>query len=199
VISIVAQRSAGPSGLYRARIGPVALNEIIALARANGCLTILDLQVGQSSVPVELPYFLPWLAQPDVHLALDPEWDMPAGVVPGSRIGSMEATDINSAIASMTQLVRERRLPPKLVIVHRFRDFMIVNPTEIRPTPEIRLLVNMDGFGPPATKIAVYGRVRNGLAASLTGFKLFTKNDVPMLGPKDVLPLVPPPMFVNYQ
>ncbi len=199
LIAITAQASKGPAGLYRARMSPAVLGSMIALARANGCITILDLQVGQSSVPVELPYFLPWLALPDVHLALDPEWDMPPGVVPGTQIGSMEAADINAAIDSMTQLVRARSIPPKLVIVHRFRDFMIVNPAAVRATPEVRLLVNMDGFGPPASKLATYARVRLGLAVELTGFKLFTRNDVPMLRPADVLPLKPSPTFINYQ
>ncbi len=199
VIAIVAQASKGRSGLFRSRIGAGPLDAIIQLARANGCITILDFQVGQSSVPIELPYFLHWLAQPDVHLALDPEWDMPPGVAPGKKIGSMDAVDINSAIATVTQLVRTQNIPPKLVIVHRFRDFMVTNPGAIRPTPEVRLLMNMDGFGPPASKLAVYARVRTGVATDLTGFKLFTKLDTPMLQPADVLSLTPPPMFINYQ
>ena len=68
IIAATAQSAPGPSGLYRARISAAALNAMIALARENSCLTILDLQVGWSSVPVELPYFTQWLSQPDVHL-----------------------------------------------------------------------------------------------------------------------------------
>ena len=203
IIAATAQSAPGPSGLYRARISAAALNAMIALARENSCLTILDLQVGWSSVPVELPYFTQWLSQPDVHLALDPEWDMPPGVRPGTKIGSMESGDINNAISVLRQLARtpgaDGVIRPKLLVVHRFRDFMIVNPERIVPTPEVRLLMNMDGFGPPQTKLNVYAVVRRGIATELTGFKLFTINDKPMLRPDQVIGLKPAPMFVNYQ
>jgi hypothetical protein len=205
IIAITAQAAPGPTGLYRARITPAALNDMIALARESSCLIILDMQVGWSTVPVELPYFTGWLSQPDVHLALDPEWDMPPGVRPGTQIGSMEAGDINNAISTLRQIVRApiagQPTRPKLLIVHRFRDFMIKNPEQVAPSPEVRLLVNMDGFGPPKTKISVYGAVRQGLTTNLTGFKLFTnpKNDNPILQPSDVVGLTPAPMFVNYQ
>jgi hypothetical protein len=203
IIAITAQAAPGATGLYRARITPNALNEMIELARASSCLIILDLQVGWSSVPVELPYFVPWLSQPDVHLALDPEWDMQPGVRPGTKIGSMDAGDINNAISVLRQIVRtpiaNQPTRPKLLIVHRFRDFMIQNPEQVAPTQEIRLLANMDGFGPPKTKLNVYNVVLRGLKTSLTGFKLFTKLDTPMLQPADLVGVVPAPMFVNYQ
>jgi hypothetical protein len=203
VIAITAQAAPGVTGLYRARITPNALNEMIALARESSCLIILDLQVGWSSVPVELPYFIPFLSQPDVHLALDPEWDMQPGVRPGTKIGSMEAGDINNAISALRQIVRTpipgQPIRPKLLIVHRFRDFMIQNPEQVAPTSEIRLLANMDGFGPPRTKLNVYNVVLRGLKTSLTGFKLFTKLDTPMLQPKDLVGISPAPMFINYQ
>jgi hypothetical protein len=203
VIAITAQAAPGVTGLYRARITPNALNEMIALARESSCLIILDLQVGWSSVPVELPYFIPFLLQPDVHLALDPEWDMQPGVRPGTKIGSMEAGDINNAISVLRQIVRTpipgQPIRPKLLIVHRFRDFMIQNPEQVAPTPEIRLLANMDGFGPPRTKLNVYNVVLRGLKTSLTGFKLFTKLDTPMLQPKVLVGISPAPMFINYQ
>ena len=199
IIAVVAQASPGKSGLYRARIASDPLNAMIALARTSGCITILDVQVGHSTVPAEVAALLPWLSEPDVHLGLDPEWDLPAGIVPGKRIGSMTADDINSAITSMSNAVRELGLPPKLVIVHRFQDAMVSNPEAVKATPEVRLLLNMDGFGGPSNKLGRYGVVRKGFTTSLAGFKLFTKNDTPMLRPADVLSLRPPPMFINYQ
>ena len=39
----------------------------------------------------------------------------------------------------------------------------------------------------------------SGMPTNLTGFKLFTKIDTPMLGPPDVLRLAPAPVFLNYQ
>ena len=199
IIAVVAQASPGASGLYRARIAAGPLSQMIELARTNGCITVLDIQVGQSNVPAEITGLLPWLSQPDVHLALDPEWDMPPGVAPGKRIGSMTAADINSALMTLSSLVRDLGLPPKLVVLHRFRDFMVTNPEQVRTTPEVRLLLNMDGFGGKPNKVSRYQAVRKGFTTNLAGFKLFTKNDTPMLQPVDVLSLTPPPMFINYQ
>lgn len=199
LIAIAAQAGPGAGGLYRARMKPPVIDQVIALARSAGCLTILDVQVGASTVASEVEYLLPWLAQSDVHLALDPEWDMPPGVKPGTKIGTMDASDINGAIDALTKLVDSYKLGPKLLVVHRFRDFMVTNPTSIRPNSAVRLLVNMDGFGPPKTKLNSYRVAKAGMPTSLTGFKLFYKNDVPIMLPADVLPLQPVPMFINYQ
>jgi hypothetical protein len=199
VIAITAQAAPGAGGLYRSRLSAKTLNEMLAWARESKCLLILDVQVGASDVPTELAYLAPWLSEPEVQLALDPEWDMPPGVVPGTKIGTMSAADIQYAIDVLSAIVKTKNLDPKMLIVHRFRGFMVSNPEKLKPTPEIRLLVNADGFGPPAAKLATFAIAKAGMPTQLTGFKLFFKNDKPMLAPKDVLPLTPIPVFINYQ
>jgi hypothetical protein len=202
LIAVIAQASPGPSELYRARTAPAVIDKVLGWARSAGCILLLDIQVGQSSVPDELPYLLPWLSQPDVHLALDPEWDMPPGVKPGTRIGTMTAADINVAVDTLHRLVVDQKLPPKLLVVHRFRSFMVTDPSTIKVGNTIRLVANMDGFGPPAQKIGGYKIARENMPTDLGGFKLFFKNDKPLLGPKDLVPtgvVTPPPVFINYQ
>ena len=199
LIAVTVQASAGASGLYRARMPATLIDTVLGWARSAGCLLILDVQVGWSSVPVELPFLEPWLAQNDVHLALDPEWDMAPGVKPGTRIGTMSSADVNVAVDTLTRLVKQNRLAPKLLIVHRFRDFMVTLPDQIRTPPEIRLLVNMDGFGTPPHKLDSYRVAQRNMPTTLTGFKLFTLIDRPMLQPADVLPIRPVPVFINYQ
>ena len=49
-------------------------------AKEHDLLVILDVQMGRSTVDLELPRLLPYLADPRVQLAIDPEWAMPAGV-----------------------------------------------------------------------------------------------------------------------
>ena len=199
LIAITAQASPGENNLHRARLSAEKIDEVLGWAREAKCVLILDVQVGWSSVPDELPFLAPWLNQPDVHLGLDPEWDMPPGVTPGTKVGRMSAADIQFGIDFVTGIVKANNLPPKLVIVHRFRDFMVQNPELIVPSPEIRLLVNADGFGPPPTKFVTYRIAQKDMPTTLTGFKLFFKNDKPMLTPGDVLPLLPVPVFINYQ
>ena len=199
LIAIAAQAAPGKNKTHRLRMGSKVINQVLGWARGAGCLLILDVQVGWSSVPVELPYLQPWLNEPDVHLALDPEWDMPPGVKPGSKVGSMTAAHIQFGIDLLTKTVADRNIGPKLLIVHRFRDFMVSNPETIVPNPSVRLLVNMDGFGPPETKLNSYKVAQVGMPTKLTGFKLFFLNDTPMLQPADVLPILPVPVFINYQ
>ena len=199
LIAIVAQASPGKGKMHRARMSEAKIDEVLGWAREAGCLLILDVQVGWSTVPDELPFLRKWLIEPDVHLGLDPEWDMDPGVAPGKKIGRMSAEHIQFSIDYVADLVRTNNLPPKLVIVHRFRDFMVQNPATIVPKPEIRLLVNADGFGPPASKMNTYLIAQASMPTTLTGFKLFYKNDKPMLQPVDVLPLRPVPVFINSQ
>ena len=199
LIAIAAQAAPGKTKTHRLRMGSKVINQVLGWARGAGCLLILDVQVGWSSVPEELPYLQPWLNEPDVHLALDPEWDMPPGVKPGTKVGSMTAAHIQFGIDLLTKTVADRNIGPKLLIVHRFRDFMVSNPETIVPNPSVRLLVNMDGFGPPETKLNSYKVAQAGMPTTLTGFKLFFLNDTPMLQPVDVLPILPVPVFINYQ
>jgi hypothetical protein len=203
LIAVVAQASPGPSNTYRARASSAVVQKVLGWAREAGCLLVLDVQVGWSTVQEELPYLTPFLEEPDVHLALDPEWDMPPGVKPGAQIGNMDADEINAAVALLDRLVREQKLPPKLLIVHRFRGFMVTNPGKIKTPETIRLVSNMDGFGTPSRKLDSYVVALRGMPTRLSGFKLFTnpKLDTPMLTPAQVLggKVQPIPVFINYQ
>jgi hypothetical protein len=57
----------------------------------------------------------------------------------------------------------------------------------------------MDGFGPPAAKLATYDAVITRDAVQYPGAKLFYEHDVPLMSPADVLALQPPPVVVIYQ
>jgi hypothetical protein len=199
LIAVVAQADAGSDKLHKARASEKVIDDTIALARSKGCLTILDVQVGWSTVADEIPYLEKWLSEPDVHLGLDPEWDMPEGVLPGTQIGTMDASDINGAIAFLDAIVSEHNIGPKMLVVHRFRYSMVTNPELIVPTENIRLIVNMDGFGPLDHKLASYAVAIDKMPTVLTGMKLFYKLDRPMMKPKQVLALEPSPVFINYQ
>src|ERR671926_395849 len=57
-------------------------------ARRNKVLVILDLQPGRGNFLPQAQRLERFLIQPHVGLALDPEWRMPPGKVPGRTIGS---------------------------------------------------------------------------------------------------------------
>lgn len=202
LVADVAQGSPGPHGAYRLRMPYSLLNQELALARRTGALLILEIQVGRSTVAQELPYFLPYLAQPDVELALDPEFDMPPGEVPGKWIGTMSAAAINGAVDSMSHLVAQLHLPPKIVIVHQFTPGMVPDWRGIVLQPGVQFVLDTDGYGGQSLKISNYHAyitdqpippVRYG------GIKLFYKYDINLLTPAQVLALRPSPSLVIYQ
>jgi hypothetical protein len=141
---------------------------------------------------------------PNVELALDPEFDMHNGAKPDSVIGSMDASDINWAANYLAGLVKANNLPPKILVVHRFTTDMITNPMDIKPLPQVQVVIDMDGWGSQAKKINTYEREEESAPVQFTGFKLFYKNDLRppstgLLTPAQVLRLTPAPSFIQYQ
>ena len=157
---------------------------------------VIDFQTGRDTYLDQVPDYVDFLSQPDVHIALDPEWDMEAGEVPNEVIGTSDAEEINEVMEFVADIVREHRLPRKVMVVHNFTDGMIANRDLLAPPPEIDLVIHMDGHGPPQNKIGVYDR----LAANppiYNGFKLFYQRDFPLMTTEAVLAL--DPGFVSFQ
>ena len=104
--------------MFRLRHGSAVIEKVIDWADSRGWLVFLDIQIGQAPIAGEVDRLLPWLARPNVHLAIDPEFAMPPGGVPGRRIGRIDAAQVNLAIDRLANLVTEFQLPPKVLIVH---------------------------------------------------------------------------------
>jgi len=155
-IAITAQSKPGKGNTYRLRMPEKQILKAVSLAKKMKGITFLDIQVGHSTVKKEVPSLEQYLISPDVHLGLDPEWSMKDGSIPGRKIGSMNAADINFAIDYLSALVKKHHLPPKILVVHRFTKGMITNSDKIKKTPEVQIVINMDGFGFPAKKIDSY-------------------------------------------
>ena len=202
LIVSVAQGAPGKNGMYRLRMTDSLIDHWCKLAESKGYVIFLDVQVGHSTVQSELQPLIPYLKRPYVHLALDPEFSMHhdrEGVVPGRKIGTMDAAEINYAIQTLQNLVRQNNLPPKVLVVHRFTQKMLTNYREIRPVPEVQVVINMDGFGPPWLKHDSYEAYERMQPVQFTGFKLFYKNDHPMLTREEVVKLNPSPVFITFQ
>jgi hypothetical protein len=199
LVTPAAQGWAGDEGLYRARMKPEIIEQVAGWAQANGALLILDAQIGLSTVPQEVDALLPYLRRPNVHLALDPEFAIPSGHVPGEVVGSLDAAAIDGAIHTLSSLVASEHLPPKILIVHRFTDAMVTNAWEIAHDPNVQVVVTMDGFGPPGLKLAQYRQYVHDQGVQFAGVKLFYHHDVPLLSPADILHLDPMPDLVIYQ
>src|SRR5690606_24268397 len=113
LVAVVAQGDSGPSGKYRTIMRDTLIEQVYRWAQEAGAILFIDIQVGLSDIREILPRFDHFLSRPDVHLAIDPEFMMKTGHVPGTKIGSMDAADINYAAEYLARLVREHDLPPK--------------------------------------------------------------------------------------
>ena len=204
LIVSVAQPHPGRSGLYRNWMPDSLVEEVYSWAREAGAILILDLQIGQSTVQNEVPRIAQFLQRPDVHLALDPEFAMRNGRVPGEYVGSVDAADINWTSNYLAELVREHGLPPKVLVVHRFTRPMVTNASAIELRPEVQVIMDMDGWGAPHLKRASYHSYVVREPVQFTGFKIFYHNDRrghgrPVMTPADVLRLRPQPLYIQYQ
>lgn len=199
MIVTVAQASAGADGKYRLRMSDSLMHRVAQWAEERGWLFFVDVQVGLSDVRAELPRLIPLLRRPYVHLALDPEFDMYDGIRPGRRIGTMDAADVNYAIGVLADIVRTENVPPKILVIHRFTEKMLTNAGSIRKEPTVQVVIDMDGFGSPSLKRSTWRAVVQRDPVQYTGFKLFYKNDKPMMTPKQVIELYPSPVYIQYQ
>jgi len=199
LVAVVAQPEPGPDGLYRLRMDPALIEQVAGWAEQNDSVLILDVQAGQGDVDAEIQWLLPFLKRPNVHLALDPEFTMPSGQVPGKRIGTMDGAIVNRAIRTVAELVTAEQLPPKLLIVHRFTEEMVTNPQAITTDPRVQVVVVMDGFGTPSVKTRQYDELIVDQRVEHTGIKLFFHHDEPQMTPAQTLQLDPPPDLIIYQ
>jgi len=202
-IAVTAQSQPGNGNMYRLRMPFHQIDTIIAWAKTINALVFLDIQVGHSTVAEEVAMLAPYLQLPNVHLGIDPEFSMKNGEAPGKRIGHFMADDINDAISLLTATVKENKLPPKILVIHRFTQGMIKNYQDIQIVPEVQVVIDMDGFGDKILKESTYKRYIFKEPVQFTGFKLFYKNDNKdnwtMYTPEELLKFTPKPIYIQYQ
>jgi hypothetical protein len=198
LITVIANRDAGRDGMYRSRQRDTVIRRYLNAARRARALLLLDIQPGRSDFFTETTRLEKWLKQPDVSLALDPEWRVRNGEVPGQIIGHVGAREVNATSAWLAQLVARHHLPEKLFVVHQFTDSM-VNERRLKPRDGLATVLNVDGFGNPAVKRAKYRDFTRQAPNIDHGFKLFYEEDTNMMRPRQVLKLRPKPVLVVYE
>jgi hypothetical protein len=206
-IAVTAQGAAGKDGKWRYRMPLTQIDTILNWAKEIDALVFIDVQVGLSDVQSELPHFEKYLSLPNVHFGIDPEFAMKAkgNKKPGSVIGSLDAVDINWISDYLAGLVKKNNLPPKMFMIHRFTKGMVTNYQDIKLQPEIQIVMDMDGWGPPELKKGTYRYWIQAEPVQFTGFKLFYVNDTEksgqkeMLSRQEILKLKPKPVYIQYQ
>jgi hypothetical protein len=199
LIAVTAASHAGEGGRYSTRQDDAIIERYLRAARKARALLVLDIQPGRSDFYTEARRLERWLAEPDVGLALDPEWRMGPGEVPGQVIGSVAAREVNAVSAWLSQIVARDRLPQKLFLIHQFTDDM-VDDTQLQERPGLAMVLNADGFGTQELKRVKYHAFTSSPRRFFgEGFKLFYREDTDLMTPREVLRLRPPPDVVVYE
>lgn len=201
LIAVVAQAGPGPDGMYRARMPDTLIERVASWASRRNALVFLDIQVGKSTLAQELPRLEKFLSRPNFHLGIDPEFSMKTGGIPGKRIGTYDAEDINYASRFLQELVTRHKIPPKVLVVHRFTRKGVTNTPKIKLDPRVQVVMHMDGFGPPRLKRATFRSWIKAEPVQFVGWKQFYKprNDNPRTTIAEILRLFPRPLYIQYQ
>ena len=206
LIATIVHPVPGDDGMFRSRVSDDVIQKYLDAARQERAILILDIQPGRADFMDEVRHYAQWLKNPDVSLAMDPEWSMRAGEIPGKVIGSTPAAKVNEVSAYLDQIVKDNNLPQKLLLVHEFTESMVQNRKGLVQRPNLAIVFNVDGFGTPEAKMGKYADLTTDPDRPefvFTGFKLFyeedTRNGSRMMTPYEVLDLDPQPDVVVYE
>lgn len=198
-IASIAQRDPGPDGLYVAPTDPETIEEYVRLAEEYDALIMLDVQLGLAGVMDEVEILEDFLKEPHVHLAIDTEYSLDEGQVPGIDLGSVDGAEIQEAVAYLDELVEREGIPDKMLMVHQFDQGIVTSKEAIQPTENVQVVLHADGFGTPEAKYSKYGTLVRDEPIQYGGFKVFYNQDEPVLEPEQILALDPAPAVITYQ
>src|SRR5690554_4471788 len=200
IIATTATSGAGEDGDYSAELSVDDLRPWVEAAGEAGYYVVLDLQPGRTDFLTQAKRYEELLRLPHVGLALDPEWRLKPDQRHLRQIGSVPAEEVNTVVDWLAGIVRENRLPQKLLVVHQFRLSMITEREDIRTPAELAVVIQMDGQGPLGTKYATWNAMlAAGEGGWRWGWKNFYDEDRPMATPDEVLGLEPQPVFISFQ
>jgi hypothetical protein len=202
IITTTAVGNPTSDGTYSAKTPMDQLVSWVQQAGAAGMYVVLDLQPGLQNALTQAKMYEPLLKLPWVGLAVDPEWKLQPGQHPLGQIGSIEASELNSVSAWLSDLTAANHLPQKLFVIHQFRKSMILDESSLVTTHDnLAMLVHMDGQGMPYDKDATWKVVKDNLPPGVhwLGWKDFYVKDHPILSPTETMTKVPTPVMISYQ
>jgi hypothetical protein len=204
LIAVVVQGAPGKDGMWRRRVEDSVVDQYLEAARKAKALLLLDIQPGQSDFATELRTFERWLREPDVGVALDPEWSVKKKQTPGKVYGHTTGDVIDDVAEYLSGIVEANDLPEKPLVFHELAPFIVSNEEAVKQHHGVVVIKSVDGLGPKGAKITSYGAVTKHTTKGVhVGFKLFFEEDTAggrqIMSPPEVLKLRPQPEYVMYE
>jgi len=204
LIAVVVQAGPGPDGKYRRRVDDSVVDEYLALARRHKGILLLNIQPGQSDFLTEVKHFERYLREPDVGVALDPEWAMKPGQLPGKFYGRTTGAAINEVGMYLAGLIVTLHLPEKALVFHQVNGYVVKDEPTLAASPGVVVIKSVDGLGPKGAKRTTYAYLMGIMTPGVhPGFKLFFDEDQRggsvIMTPDEVFALTPRPEYVMYE
>lgn len=204
IATVVQPRSApGKDGKYRTRASDETVRTHLKAARRVDGILLLAIQPGRSDFVTEVKFYEKWLREPDVGVALDPEWRMHEGQFAPEVFGHVTGKELDRTAAYLSGLVEEHNLPEKVMLYHQLRVDIVRKPEQLKPHPGVAQVVSVDGIGSRSMKEDTWEAVIEVTPEHVRpGFKLFFLEDAefgPVMTPRQVMRLTPRPDYVMYE
>jgi hypothetical protein len=199
LITTVAAARPGPDGTYSTMLPPDQVQRYLVAARRAHQLLVLDFQPGRAEFLDQVKAYERFLLQPEVGVALDPEWKLTATQTPLRQIGVSAAAPINAVSSYLANLTLKHRLPEKIFLVHQFKTYQLPDRAKIVDRPGLATVLHIDGFGSQLAKKKTYGLLASRDGQFVNGFKLFYDEDTNLMSPAQAMALVPRPQLISYQ
>lgn len=204
LIAVTVHGSPGRDGMHRSRAPEAIIKRWHDAATRHKALLLLNIQPGRADFIDEVKHFEKWLTYPNVGVALDPEWAVGKGQVPGRVFGSTTGKELNDVALYLSELTAAHHLPQKVMLFHQLHVTIVKKPKDLRPQPGVVYINSVDGIGSPGAKIATFQRVMKTRPSYVhAGFKLFYEEDVAtgkrLMTAKEVLRLRPQPEYILFE
>jgi hypothetical protein len=203
LITVIVHATPGKDGQYRSRIKDAEIARYLAAARRHKALLLLNIQPGRADFLPEVQALQRWLAEPEVGIALDPEWAVGQGQTPGQVFGRTTAKELNSVARYLSDFTRSRGLPEKVMVVHQLASRIIHRVENVKAHPGVQIVLSVDGIGSRGSKEETWRKLVAPLPSAVRpGFKLFFEEDREhgkLMTPRQVLKLKPTPDYVLYE
>lgn len=206
MITVVVHPTPGYDGKYRSRRPRSEVREYLRAARRCNGILLLNIQPGRSEFIPEMRYYKNLLREPDVGVALDPEWAMDPGEIPGRSLGRSTGAELNAAAEYLARIVETNDLPEKVMVFHQFNPGSVEKVNKLKAHDGVAIVRSVDGLGSPEIKTEEFNLLTKNLPEHIhPGFKLFYKEDIHsqwgsrLMRPREVMKLRPQPEYVLYE
>ncbi|WP_439381025.1 hypothetical protein [Amycolatopsis lexingtonensis] len=204
LIATTVHRSPGADGMYRSRCAAETVRDYLDAARALNGLLLLNIQPGRADFLPEVQAYERWLTEPDVGVALDPEWAVEPGVVPGKKFGRTTGAELDGVARYLGGLAEAHRIPAKVMVYHQVASSVVRDEQFLGAHSGVSPVKVVDGIGSAAAKKATWRTLMTTKPGHVRpGFKLFfdedTRRGAALMTPAEVLALSPVPAYVVYE